>query len=86
MPIARIQIDCSMLEGEELADLLMTIGDMLVPLLDPHEEDEPCVRFVQIEAYQFTDDAYQISFSPEEEEELIGIGVPAIFRDNYGNN
>jgi hypothetical protein len=90
MSIAVIQINCTLLEGETLADLLMKVGDLLAPFLDPHEDDEPCVRDLEIEGFQLLDEdeEYGMIFTPDDEddEELIGIGVPQRFRDAWKNN
>lgn len=84
MSVARIQIDFGMLPGEKLAEILGAIGDMVMPFLDPHEDHEPCVRWVQIEAFQFAEGEYNVSFSPEEEELLDEL--PTLFGEPFSNN
>ena len=85
MAIARIQIDFGILDGEKLEDFLEFFGDFAIDVLDPHEPDEDCVRWVAIEATLVDESEYVVGFTPEEDEEL-NMGVPDLFRMNAENN
>lgn len=85
MSIARIQIDFGMLEGEQLQDVLLQLGDLAMMVLDPHEDSDDCTRWVSIEAFEVDEADYAISFTADEDEELA-LGVPEVFRQNFKNN
>lgn len=84
MTIARIQIDFTIYENEDLEAFLEYIGDMAVALLDPHEEGEDCTRWVSIEAMECEEEEYPIDVDIEEIEEFLDI--PDDQRDNSEYN
>lgn len=69
MTVARIEIDFVLKDGEDLETLLFQVGDLIVPVLDPHGPDEECSRWVSVEAYEFTEEDYDVSFVPDEEDD-----------------
>lgn len=85
MTIARIQIDFTIHEDEDLEDFLSYLGDVAIAVLDPHEEGEDCVRWVSIEAYECEEDEYKIDMTEIDEIEEF-LEIPDNQRDNSEYN
>lgn len=85
MTVARIEIDFTIEPGELLEAFLEYIGDMVIAVLDPHEEGEECTRWVSIEAYEMEEEEYEIDTAALEEIEHF-LAIPDNQRDNSEYN
>ena len=84
MAIARIQIDFHIEDDEDIEEYLEYFGDHAIEVLDPHEDGEPCVRWVSVEAYMCEDEDYVIETDVNEIEEFLAL--PDHLRDNADYN
>lgn len=85
MTIARIEIDFTLNEGEDLEAFLEYIGDFVVGVLDPHNDTDECARWVSIEAWEMEEDEYQIDTTAIQEIEEF-LEIPDNQRDHSEYN
>lgn len=93
MAIIRIEIDMTIHDGEDIADLVDVIGNLVAPVIDPHDSQDNCSRWFSVEGFELEDvtEEYEMTFTPEDEKAMEELfvhldGLPEEFRDNSDFN
>ena len=86
MAIGRIVIDFGILPDDRFTELLEKVAEAVSPVLDPHEDGEPCVRWTLVSGTQFPDEDYDIDFfSDDDTIELLDV-LPTGFGEEFNPN